>query len=589
MARIPDYILEQIKDKISLSDVISDYISLKSKGGQLWGLCPFHDEQTPSFTVHDDKGFYHCFGCGKGGSIFNFLMEIEHITFIESVQKLAEKAGIALEEESPEQQEKRSDKQAMYELYKRLAASFHYILKEKDEGKKVLTYLHERKISDTTIDDYQLGYAPADPNWLYRFLKKKKYSDEFLKKCGVFSKNNPTYPIFRDRLMFPISDQSGNIIAFGGRALDKNNNAKYLNSPETDIYHKREALFSLHQSLPAIKKMNSFIVCEGYFDVLALYEAGIMNSVAPLGTAFTPEQGRRLKRYAENGILLFDSDNAGVQATRKTITILEPLGIDTEVISIEDKDPAEILQNSDIDLLKNILKKSINSFTYMINKAKENHDISSPNGKLSVFNEVRPYLEAIQSEIKLSSSIKTLAEIIDVDEKTIMQDLTRQKVKRNSQQQSRERIGVQSGSLSIELYLMMVIIHNREYFLNVRRQVKIADFEDYRAIDIYTALEEAFREGESSFENLILRIEHDEVRTFILENYGSDQYLIHVDNVIDDILKRYKISKLEINRKSVISQIKVEENSAHADIKILQDLLYEKKFIDEEIGRIRNS
>ena len=591
MGRIPDYILEQIKDRVPLSDVISDYVTLRSKGGQLWGLCPFHDEKSPSFTVHDDKGYYHCFGCGKGGSHFNFLMDIEHITFIEAVQKLADRAGVELQDETPEMREKRSDKQAMYELYNRLASSFHYILNHKDEAAHTRGYLSSRKISKETIKDYQLGYAPADPDWLYRFLKGKKYEEEFLAKCGIFSRNNPRYPIFRDRLMFPIRDQSGNVIAFGGRALDAGNSAKYLNSPETLIYHKREALFSLHQSLPGIKKEDSFIICEGYFDVMALYEAGITNCVAPLGTAFTEEQAKRLNRYASRGILLFDSDHAGVQATLKAITILESLGIESEVITIEDKDPAEILQNSDIGLLKNIRKKSINSFTYMINKAKDTYDIRTPNGKLSVFNEVRPYLEAVTSEIKLSSSIKTLAEIIDVDERTILQDLSKQSGPRIDQQDSRGRSAVQGdqGAVSNELYLMMVIIHNREYYHEVRRQLKISDFEDWRAADIYTALEEAFREGETSFENLVLRIEHDAVRDYVLEHYGSDQYVTNAQNIIGDMLKRFRIVKLEQKRKSVISRIRVEERSEHADIQVLQDLLYEKKFIDEEIGRIRNS
>lgn len=587
MSKIPEALLDKIKNSVSISDVISEYVTLVPKGGRLWGLCPFHEEHTPSFTVSEDKGFYHCFGCGKGGSVFNFLMDIENLTFPEAARRLAEKAGIELEEMSEEQQEAHSDKQALYELYKRLAKSFHYILLNKPQAEHAREYLNARKISSSTIEDFMIGYAPADPRWLYGFLSGKKYTDEFLATSGVFSQRNPRYPLFRDRIIFPITDQSGNVIAFGARALDPQDKAKYLNSPETQIFHKKDNLFALSVSLPQIRKSGIFTICEGYFDVLALYEAGWKDAVAPLGTSFTPSQAAKLKRYASKARLLFDSDHAGIEATRKAAILLESLGIESEVIEIEDKDPAEILINSKELLLKKLEKKGINSFTYLINQAKLTYDHESPDGKLSIFNEVRPYLEAIQSNIKLSSSIKTLAELIDSDESGIYSDLKRQRTT-GSGRSTGERLRVPEEKISSELYLMLVLVHNRDKFLEVRREIQIDELEDEKAREVYLALEESLREGEMSFENLLERIEREDVRKIILQRFGSDEYEMNVSEVIGDIRRRFKLSKLEQTSKELIKRLRTIEREHPGDIRELQDLLYEKKFIDEEIEKMRN-
>lgn len=587
MSRIPDYILEEIKQKISISEIVSEHVTLHRKGGRLWGLCPFHDEKTPSFSVQEEKGFYHCFGCGKGGSVFNFVMEIDHLDFIEAVRLLADKAGVKLEEETDEDREKRSDKKSLLELYNRLAESFHYIFLHKQEAEYAKSYTAGRSISDSAVSTFKIGYAPSDPNWLWKFLKSKKYDDDFLGRSGVFSRNHPTYPLFRNRLMFPIYDQSGNVVAFGGRALDENNNAKYLNTPETEIFHKKEHLFGLYHSLPSIKKSNTFIICEGYFDVIALHEAGITNVVAPLGTAFTEEQAKKMKRYANSCQLLFDSDAAGQHAAVKAASLLEKLEVESNVIHLEQKDPAEILQNSGSDVLKNIVKNSINSFTYMINRAKNMYDHTTPDGKLSIFNEVRPYLQEIQSEIKLSSSIKTLADEIDVAEETIRSDLKRQRspvVK----QQIRERVSVHSQDISLELYLMLIIVNNRETFLEARRMIHLDELQDFRAKEIYTALEECLRAGETSFENLLMRIEHPDVKELLQYHYGSDEFAQDEQELADDVLKRFKLAKLEGNRRELIRKIRQVEQNAPSDIHTLQDLLYEKKYIDEEIAKIRN-
>jgi DNA primase len=588
MGKIPDYVIDEIREKISISEVVSQYVTLTPKGGRLWGLCPFHTEKTPSFTVQEEQGFFHCFGCGKGGSVFNFLMEIEHLNFVEAVTALAEKAGIPLEEESAQQQQSRSKKQDLYELYSRLAESFHYILLNREQGKPALEYLRKRKISDESIKKFKLGYAPSDPQWLYTFLKKQKYEDAFLKESGIFSRNHDRYPLFRHRLMFPISDQSGRVIAFGGRALDDSQNAKYLNTPETPIFHKRNNLFGLHQSLPAIKKSNTFIICEGYFDVIALHQSSVENAVAPLGTAFTEQQCGRLKRYASQAQLLFDADDAGREAAKKAAIELERMEITSSVLQLDQgKDPSEILENNQVQLLKNLPKKGIPSLVFLINEAKKHFDGTTADGKQFIFNEVRPYLEAIQSDIKLSGSLQTLSEELHIDEQVLINEMRKHTASRSRNDSTRGFSRAQRKSLSLELYLMLTVVNNRDQFPAVRRHVKINDLEDPWAREIYTALEEALREGETSFENLLLRIEQPEVAQLLTSEAGSDAYSGEVDLLVEDLLKRFHLKELEKKRKGIIIRIRKAEKQ-RTGLQELQELLYEKKFLDEEITKTRN-
>lgn len=588
MSKIPDYIIEQIREKISISEIVSQYVNLTPKGGRLWGLCPFHNEKTPSFTVQEEQGFFHCFGCGKGGSVFNFLMEIEHLNFVEAVNQLAEKAGIQLEEETPQQQHKRSHRQALFELYSRLAHSFHYILLNRKEARHARDYLEKRKITSESIEKFQLGYAPSDAQWLYGFLKKQNFEDDFLAKSGIFSRNRDRYPLFRNRLMFPISDQSGRIVAFGGRALDEQQNAKYLNTPETAIFHKREQLFGLHQSLPAIKKSNTFMVCEGYFDVIALHQSGIEHAVAPLGTAFTEDQCRRLKRYASQAQLLFDADDAGIEAAKKAVIELEKIDIASSVIQIDGgKDASEILENDRADLLKNIEKKGINSLAFLINEAKKHYDATSADGKQSIFNEVRPYIEAIQSDIKRSGSLQTLAEELGIEQQVLLHEMRKHPSTPARDNSARGFLRVERTKFSLELYLMLTVVNNREMFPQVRAQVKPNDLDDSWALEIYTALEEALREGETSFENLLVRIEDENVVRLLTSEAGSDEYTQDAQTVIDDLLKRFRLRKLELRRTHVTQQIKRAERQG-SGMQELQELLYEKKFLDEEIAKTRN-
>jgi DNA primase len=612
MAKIPEYIIEEIRSKISISDVISQYVNLVPKGGRLWGLCPFHNEKTPSFTVNDEKGFFHCFGCGKGGSVFNFLMDIDNLNFIEATQVLADKAGIQLKQESPEDILKKDERDVLHELYRKLSDSFHYILTNKDEAKEAREYLADRKISDEMIDTFKIGYAPASPDWLYSFLRSKNYSEDLLSKSGIFSRNNPTYPLFVQRIIFPIVSNKGMVVAFGGRTMDKNQKAKYLNTPETPIFRKREQLFGLYQGISHIKKSHETIVCEGYFDVIALFQSGVTNAVAPLGTAFTDEQAKIIRRYADSCALFFDQDNAGREATKKSILVLERAGISSKIIEAEEKnDPADLLQNYSEKFLNETCKNRINGFDYLVKSALNKYDIILPDGKLSVFKEVKPYIELIESEIKKHSYIKLLADVIDIDEMVIQKELqssgrlssgsntmnfhgrfhaseARSSSSHDNRELNKSPVVLQAATLSADMFLMLTLVNNRKFFQKLRKSVSIQQINDTDAAEIFTALEESLREGETSFEYLLERIEDIKIRQMVIMSFGQNEFIEEAENIINEAVQKIKLRSLFSKQKKIVQQIKSAAVQGINEID-LNKLLFEKKFIDEEIKKLRKS
>jgi DNA primase len=285
MSRIPEETVRTILDRTDIVAVIGDYVRLEKRGGRYLGLCPFHNEKTPSFSVDREKGFFYCFGCHKGGDVITFLREQDKLSYREALEELAKKAGVPLEfEEAPPEEEKA--RKALFELYDRIAGTFHYLLTEHESGKEALAYLRRRGVPDAFRDAFRLGYAPRDRRWLYSFLRKKGYSADFLAHSGIFAERHPDFPLFADRLIFPITTARGETIAFGGRLLE-GDGPKYINSPDTVLFHKQENLFALDKAQASIKKEGKALICEGYMDALSFHIAGISYAVAPLGTAFT--------------------------------------------------------------------------------------------------------------------------------------------------------------------------------------------------------------------------------------------------------------------------------------------------------------
>ena len=335
-----DDIVEEVRSANNIVDVIGTYVHLTKKGSSYFGLCPFHNEKTGSFSVSESKQMYYCFGCGAGGNVFTFLREYEHMNFGESMNYLAERAGIRLPEQemSPQEKKARSHKQEILEV-NREAARYYYAVLMSEHGKIGRAYLKKRELSDETVKKFGLGFSEKYSDSLYRYLKAKGYQDELLRDTGLFMVNEKEGMIdkFWNRIMFPILDVNQKVIAFGGRVMG-DAKPKYLNSPETEIFDKSRNLYGLY--LARCARSHKFILCEGYMDVIALHQAGFSTAVASLGTSFTEGQAKLLERYADSIYLVYDSDNAGVKAILRALPILKKHGLDALVVHLDPyKDP----------------------------------------------------------------------------------------------------------------------------------------------------------------------------------------------------------------------------------------------------------
>jgi len=585
--KIPDDKIQEITDAIDIVEVIGQHVTLKRFGNVYKGLCPFHNEKTPSFNVNPEKKFFYCFGCNKGGSVFRFLMDIEGITFREAAEKMAEKGGVplVLSNETTILDDK---SRALRELYTKVAGAFHFLLNQETETSRIgREYLKARGISKEMNELFLLGWAPSERQWLYNFLVKKNFSGSFLKETHLFSEKYPRVSLFWNRIVFPIRSSSGQVIGFGGRAMT-DTGPKYINSPESGFFKKRQNLYGLDLALSSIRKEGEFILVEGYFDVIAFFQAGIKRAVAPLGTAFTEDQAKLMRRYANRGILVFDGDAAGARAVKKTVLICEEHDIQTQVvIPPAGSDPADILQKEGVQALHNLLKFTINSFDYLVERALEEADSETPEGKLRVIQNLAPFIGKVESNIRREGMIRQLSDVLEIDFRSIEADLR----KIGKEPVPEKGIGIERKpiTVSLELYLMMAVAANREQFSYVRGKIQLTDLVDSSARALYIYLEDSFRTGKNEGDSAFLdRIEEEDLRQLLTRKLVSGEFEVNPGNVIRQSLLRVKRESLIRSRSNLereLSRMKTKE----ADSKIIEQLLSDKMFIDVELGKLREA
>lgn len=406
-----DDLIEEIRIKNDIVDVISGYVKLQRKGSSYFGLCPFHNEKSPSFSVTPSKQMYHCFGCGAGGNVYTFVMQYENYDFVEAVKFLAERAGIVLPEESndAENQKTSSLRKTLLEINKKAAYFYFYKLKQQD-GQIGYQYLTKRALSPETIKHFGLGYAGKYRDELYRYLKKEGYSDEVLKESGLitFDEKRGIYDKFFNRVMFPIMDVNSRVIGFGGRVMG-DGEPKYLNSPETKVFEKSRNLYGLN--LARSSRAAYMIICEGYMDVIAMHQAGFQNAVASLGTAFTSGHASLLKRYTEEVLLCYDSDKAGINAALRAIPICKSAGLVVKIINMQPyKDPDEFIRNLGHDAFQERIEQAKNAFFFEIEVLEQDYDLKDPEGKTRFVNEVAKKLLNFEEEIERNNYLEAVAD-----------------------------------------------------------------------------------------------------------------------------------------------------------------------------------
>jgi DNA primase len=622
--KIPDAVIQRIAEKADILSIIGAYTNLTRRGANFWGLCPFHSEKTPSFSVRPDKGLYYCFGCHKGGSVFNFLMEAEKISFQEAVRFVGRQVGEEISFESGESDEDTRKRNALVELFRRVAGSFHYLLTTSEQGKAAYAYLRGRGINRETIDAFQIGYAPADPFWLEGFLKKHGYSGEFLASSGLLTsgRTGRERAFFTRRVIFPIFSAKGDIIAFGGRLLE-GDGPKYLNSVDSPLFRKGNTLYGFFQAKDAIRKENTAIIVEGYMDVISLHQAGIQTAVAPLGTAFTLDQARSLRRFADKLVFFFDGDAAGRKAARRSAEICEPLEFTLYAAALPgDKDPADFVQENRVEELQNLLKCPKTIIEYLLENFAD-----APAG--SVVQDIFPYIQSIVSAVRREEALAKLArEFDDIDLPALKADFRRfSEGNRKKEIETSEKKQISPLMMTAELLLIIASVDNKDDFSYVRSRLSLDDFTQPESRDVFITLEDAYRnesgntdvvgenaadareEGEAFSENrnasvtleynfgrgswnrdaLLEAIENKALKEFIIEKLSSDELSENRRKMIQDAIcyirkRNFEKQQRDVERSLRRLDFKKKENEA-----LIAELLEKKMYLDGELEKLRKT
>lgn len=583
---MPWYSEEQIEEVRSRSDIVSvigRYVRLKRTGSGYTGLCPFHNEKTPSFHVNPARQMYKCFGCGVGGNVLTFVMEYENLTFPEAMEMLAEQAGIDLPKQEMTAQQKQQEgiRLTLLEINKK-AARYYFALLKSPRGKVGYDYLTGRGLTDETILHFGLGFAGQGGGELYQYLKKEGYSDQILKETGLFKMDERgVYDKFWNRVMFPIMDVNNRVIGFGGRVMG-DAKPKYLNSPETKIFDKSRNLFGLNYAKRG--KRNNMILCEGYMDVIALHQAGFTNAVASLGTAFTEQQANLIRRYTDEVLLTYDSDGAGVKAAMRAIPMLRRAGITGKVIHMEPyKDPDEFIKNLGADEFEKRIEEAQNSFFFEIEVTKRNYSMSDPDQKTKFIHEIARKLLVFEDKIQRNNYLEAVAARYNIKTEDLQQLVVRYGNQMPSgyeevmeeRQQERPRKGrkkeLREGISYSYRLLLSWLIEEPQLFRQISQWIKPEDFEEglYRTVakELYEQMEKEELEPARIIGHFTEVEEQNKVASMFQTSFGSEIQAEEKKKAITDLILKIKEHSLERQAGEV------------TDLNELQKLVQQKKML----------
>ena len=565
-------VIEEVVSRNDIVDVISGYIKLKKSGSSYVGLCPFHNEKSPSFSVSGTKQMYHCFGCGVGGNVITFVMEYENYTFPEAVKMLADRAGIALPvmEYSGEDRRERDIKTKLLEINK-IAATFYYHQLKSPAGQSGLDYLKKRQLSDKTINTFGLGYAPQLTGDLYRMLKEKGYDDELLKESGLFTYEKGIREKFWNRVIFPIMDINNKVIGFGGRVMG-DGKPKYLNSKETKLFDKSRNLYGLNFARSSRK--NNLIICEGYMDVISMHQAGFNQAVASLGTALTPGHARLMKRYTDNVLITYDSDEAGVKAALRAIPILKEAGLSTKVINMRPyKDPDEFIKALGTEAFQERIDKAENSFMYEIGIIEKNYKRSDPESETAFEREVANKLVQFSEKLERDNYMKAVCRQFMIPEDGMREMVIRigsqggiiprqtQPVRRMEPARKKKEDGIRQA----EKILLTWMIEDGDIYDKVSEYIQPDDFIDPLFKDVASKVYEQYETGSVNPAAIIGSYSdgdmHSEIAAMFSAELSESLSKSEREKTLNDTVLRVKKSSLDYKLEHA------------ADAKTMQDII----------------
>lgn len=586
--RISRETIDSVGNMTDIVSVIGEYTKLERRGSDFWGCCPFHNEKTPSFKVDPDRKLYYCFGCHAGGGTIKFVQEMEKISFAEAVKHLAKRSGIEISYDDSGYTEpaENKEREEFIDLYDRTANMFHYMLTETEKGKKALSYIKGRGISDETIRTFKLGYSPADRKWLFAFLRGKNFSADFLGRSGLFSQKYKETAFFSNRLMFPIFDRRGQVVAFGGRLLE-GDGPKYLNSGDLAHYKKGETLYAFNFAKAAIREKKSVVLCEGYMDVIAYHQCGIKNAVAPLGTALTENQLRVIRGFADTVLLSFDSDGAGQAATKRAILMCRKQNFTVKVIRLSGgKDPAEIMVNLGAGILTNDVDNAILDSEFLLSKLGEEYAVDTPEGKTKASLEFFSYIDSLQSDIQKESCLELLCQAFNLKPEAVQRDFRNREEARGRlriRQQIAENDSAQEIKLNAELRAVMSVIANLDKFPVMHAELTENDFDDPVAKKLFVVLEECYASNELTENNILERSGNDEIRRLVARVISTGEFSENNAKAVMDSVALVKRNSLEKKRDALMAQISRLKPTTDECRMQLEALLAEKMDLDKRL------
>ena len=584
MIRYSDELIDEIKNNNDIVDVVSQYVHLKRSGRNYFGLCPFHNEKSPSFAVSPDKQIFHCFGCGVGGNVIHFISKIEGINFRESIELLAERANITLPKlESIGDNKTQELKDKIYQINKNAAYFYHENL-YKPTAKIAQEYVKKRKLNNATLKEFLIGYS-GNFNELYNFLKSKGFSDEAILASDLVNRNDRGQYIdrFRHRLMFPIQDVRGRIIAFGGRVLD-DSKPKYINSPENLVYSKGRHLFGLYNAKKHDTK--KILIVEGYMDVISLHQRGITNVVASLGTAMTEAQGRLLRRSSEQIILGYDADGAGQEAIVRGLDILRNLGCDVRVLQISGaKDPDEYVTKYGPERLKKCIDDAISLVEFKVRVLKRTLNLDNTADKIKFLNEVAKILARVENSMEQEIYIEKISKDYDISKEALYSEIkkilypknTSSKIleKRNTQYNivKKEDTKISEARLKREnTIIAMLLMSNANVYSKIKNKIKPEDFKYEKNKKILERVYAEYEKGITEIYDVLSLFEDEDIINHITEIMAKDYGITDIDKGIDDILNTYERENLKEKRDEILKSLEDSELDNESKLALEREL-----------------
>ena len=569
MVRYSDELIDEIRNKNDIVDVISQYVVLKRSGRNFFGLCPFHKEKSPSFSVSPDKQIFHCFGCGVGGDVLRFTSKIENLSFRETVEMLAEKSGIELPTLDGQQDNKLMQlKSKVYEINE-IAAQFYHENLYKPNAKAAQEYVKKRKLDNTTLKNFLIGYSNNNYSELYNALKQKGFTEEEILASSLVNKTKDGKFIdrFRGRLMFPIQDVRNRVIAFGGRVLD-DSKPKYINSPENIVYSKGRHLFGLNVAKKYENKMKKIIIVEGYMDAISLHQRGIHNAVASLGTAMTEAQGHLLRNNGEQVIIGYDADGAGQAATMRGLEILQSMGCDIRILQIEGaKDPDEFVVKYGPERFLKYVDNSISLVEYKVKVLKNTLNIENTNDKIKFLKEIAKVLSKIDSEIEREVYADKIASEYKIAKEAIYSEISKMNSNINTDKKILERakprleIKEESNVLDEQtlkrerLVIYLLINYSEESYQKIRNSISVEEFRNENNKIILKKLYEEFEKGNINTNHVLNWFEEESIVNELSWIMTYDFEIVEVNKCIDDVINSYEKERTISERNKIIKEL----------------------------------